>query len=430
MTTIAVAVAVLFLGIPAVIFGVNLIWSQANENLSNRTSAVAVEVERQARAGNQVSSDLLDSFASRATDTDMYFQVTYDGDVVVEGGTPIEGEVLRDAIYTNSGPLVVGEIPRSGVLWRVFQLVVAAAALILIAFSIGVAVALQQSRKLSAPLIYLAASAEQLGEGQVRPHIEPSGIEEIDLVYQELDRTAERMAGRISAERQFAADAAHQLRTPLAALSMRLEEIDYLSDDPAVKEEAQEALSQIDRLGNVVNELMKNVQENGGGSTEATSLAEIFDQQKKEWRLPFRRAGRKLEFSGGDFSVLAQPGSVSQIVATLVENSLKYGAGTTSVTASSHGKTGTIKVSDEGEGVDESIADDIFEKGVSGGGSSGIGLAVARNLAEADGGRLELTRQVPAEFTLTMSSVPKSLDPAKVLPSGALVSMNSRRSRR
>ena len=77
--------------------------------------------------------------------------------------------------------------------------------------------AIWQANRLAAPLVYLAASAEQLGAGQVRPQLEPSGVEEIDLVASELARSAARMAGRLAAERKFASDASHQLRPPLPA---------------------------------------------------------------------------------------------------------------------------------------------------------------------------------------------------------------------
>ncbi|MCW1043422.1 hypothetical protein OJ597_13685, partial [Streptococcus anginosus] len=76
-------------------------------------------------------------------------------------------------------------------------------------------------------------------------------IEEIDLVQEELVRTGERMAGRLAAERQFAANASHQLRTPLTALSMRLEEIELITDDPEIQSEVRVCLEQVERLTQV-----------------------------------------------------------------------------------------------------------------------------------------------------------------------------------
>src|SRR5690606_10087012 len=123
---------------------------------------------------------------------------------------------------------------------RAYQVVMLVVAAAFVAFGAGITVAVWQANRLSAPLVYLAASAEQLGSGQVRPNVEESGVEEIDMVADELARSADRLAVRIAAERQFASDASHQLRTPLTALTMRLEEISMLSDDnPEVQEEAR-----------------------------------------------------------------------------------------------------------------------------------------------------------------------------------------------
>ena len=77
-----------------------------------------------------------------------------------------------------------------------------------------------------------------------------------------------------------------------------------------------------------------------------------------------------------------------------------------------------IEVSDEGEGIDESLAPDIFEKGVSGHGSTGIGLALAHDLAQAMGGRLELKTNKPPVFTVSVAAIPASLDPDRVMPEG------------
>lgn len=302
--------------------------------------------------------------------------------------------------------------------------------LTLVALGAAYIVAARGSRRISAPLIYLAAEAEQLGSGQVRPRLRTSGIEEIDLVQAELVRSAERVAGRLAAERQFASDASHQLRTPLTSLSLRLEEMELLAPDEETAAQAHACLEQVERLTGVVEDLLKVSRRTGGGTTEALHLEDVFAQQREEWEPAFAAAGRELELADEvGLPVLATPGSLSQVLATLIENSLRYGDGTTrlSVRSAQGGHGVFIDVTDEGQGVADDIAPHIFERSVSGHGSTGLGLALAKTLVEADGGKLELTARRPPVFTVLLSAVPRSLDPNNVLPQGAIVSVGRRR---
>ena len=430
MTTAAVAVAVLLLGIPGLVLGSLLIWRNAEVSVESRATSVSTMVEQRLDAGNAITLSSLERYANVGGQ--------YPAHIIVltpfartEAGDPIEGRSISFTKSAGTDATVTVAISRDAVMRSVVLFGFAGLILIGFSFTVGVAFALHQSRRLSAPLIYLAAAAEQVGAGQTRPQMEKSGIEEIDLVYEELVRTAERMAGRISAERQFAADASHQLRTPLTALSMRLEEIQYLTDDPEVKEEAAACLEQVERLAGVVQELLDNSRSAAAGATEAVRLAPVFDQQEEEWQKSFRRAGRSLLFdTGGAPAVLVNPASLAQILATLIENSLKYGDGTTTVRAKKAGRGVVIEVTDEGPGVAPDLTDAIFRKGVSTGGSTGIGLPLARSLAENDGGRLELTQAKPPIFSLALAALPQSLDPDKILPSGSIITVGSRRRRR
>ena len=427
----AVLLTVLFVGIPTLALMLSNIWSEAQTQLEARAKTVALSIDAYGSRGVPVDTRILEHYAPASDSYPMHISYRTDTGKVYTAGAQAGGGLLSAAQHTYFGGTVTVSMPRSVLLARSFWLIFTAACLFLAAYGVGIAVALRQSRRISAPLIYLAASAEQVGAGQVRPKIKRSGIEEIDLVSQELERTADRVAGRIAAERQFAAAAAHQLRTPLTALSMRVEEIQYLSENEAVSEEAEKALEQTERLSGVIDDLMANSRRQTLGNMEAITPDDIFHQQSDEWDNIFASAGRGIKFKiETDAVVLATPGAVAQILATLIENSLKYGAGTTLVKAGKSAQTVVIKVSDEGEGVSGEIAPVIFQRGFSTGGSTGIGLAVAKELAENLGGRLELTRQKPAEFTLTLKAIPASLDPHLLVPQGAVYSAGSRRHRR
>ncbi len=431
----AVTVAVLLLGVPMSIFGALYTRENLDQNLRLRTQSVTRAVETRVNMNYPIDTEFLERWVEADSETPARITVTnLDGTVVSAG--PDLGERTYGAESTSpSGAHVVLEISGALVFWRAARVVILVVVASLVAFALAAMVALWSARRLAAPLIYLAASAEQIGSGQVRPRLESSGVEEIDLVGAELVRTSDRLAGRIAAERQFAANVSHQLRTPLTALSMRLEEIQMVSEDEEVREEARISLEQVERLVHVVDDLLKASRKADGGTTEALRLEEVFAQQAEEWSQTYLRDGRTLEFDAGDdVSVFATPGALAQTLATLIENSLKYGEGTTSVRvrdSKSGSDTGVvIEVADEGPGVSDDLAPRIFERHVTAGRGSGLGLALARDLVTADGGRLELAQRRPPVFAIFLSAVPKRLDPNSVLPPGALVVVGRRRRRR
>ncbi len=274
------------------------------------------------------------------------------------------------------------------------------------ALALGAAVVVGglQAKTLRGPLAGLQRRAESLGSGQKREPLRTSGIAEVDRVNELLERSADRVDRLIAAERQFASDASHQLRTPLTALSMRLEEIMQAEDQQTVREEAASALAQAERLATVVEHLLDGVRDNNLRAGPVP-LDEIVLQQVVEWEPAFGARHRVVKATGTRGLVaLATPNGLSQVLATLLENSLIHGAGTVTVSTRSTGISLVVEVSDEGPGVPAELGSRIFERSVSGRRGTGLGLAVARELAEADGGRLELVQQKPAMFALFLSA--------------------------
>jgi len=418
------------------IFGAILVRDSISSDLNLRTISVARAVETRLTFDLEVDSEFLDRWVDRDSEPNMPMRITVttpDGETVT-AGDDFDGDTYRYRQTTPSGAYVVVEVPARALFWRGAQVVILVVIASIVAFGVAALVAGRQARRLAAPMIYLAASAEQLGALRTSPTIRPSGVEEIDLVATELVRSGERMAKRMASEREFAANASHQLRTPLTALSLRLEEIEMASDDPHIAEEARVSLEQVERLVGVVDDLLRAARRTDGGTTEAIELAGIFDQQRREWAPTFKRAGRGLSFADvGDTAVLATPGALTQALSTLLENSLKYGGGTTSVRvrpAKSGANDVVVEVADEGQGVSDELAPRIFERHVTSGKGTGLGLGLARDLVAADGGRLELAQRRPAVFAIFVAAVPKRLDPDSVLPPGSMVVVGRRRRRR
>jgi signal transduction histidine kinase len=433
-TVAAVAVAVILLGFPLAFFGAQFVLQGEADDVQARADRLATRVDRRVDAGEEIPDVTIEEAVQGAGNdipASVYVQLP-DG-TLLRAGEEVTGRAIRTATTSESGALIVVEISYWEAYWRAAQIVILVVAAAVVAFAAGIVMAVWQANRLSAPLVYLAASAEQLGSGQVRPRLEPSGVEEIDLVAAELARSSDRLAGRLAAERQFAADASHQLRTPLTALSMRLEEISLASDDPAVQEEARISLEQVERLVGVVDDLLQSSRQAQGGTTEAVNLLEVVHQQEEEWVPTFQKAGRRLVVDvPPDYQVLATPGALAQVLATLIENSLKHGGGTTTVRARPSGTSGAVvtEVSDEGAGVPDDLAPRIFEREVTSGAGTGLGLALARDLAASDGGRLELAQRRPPVFALFLAGVPRRLDPRVVLPTGTAVPSRRRRRRR
>lgn len=430
-TISAVAVAVLLLGVPLGIFGARYVGAIEKQRVSDRVATLARSIDGAIERGELPSEAVLQLAAEgRAGDLPARVIISMPDGTQIKAGDPVDGPVIEDGLTTDGRAGVIMTVSAWGAYIKSAQTVVLVVIAGIVAIAAGVAMAVWQANRLSAPLVYLAASAEQLGSGQVRPRLEPSGVEEIDLVAAELARSSDRLAGRLAAERQFTQDASHQLRTPLTALTMRLEEITLTSNDPEVVEEARISLEQVERLVSVVDDLLAASRRAQGGTTEAVVLWDVVQQQEEEWGPTFARAGRPLVLDvSPDHRVLATPGALAQIIATLLENSLKYGDGTTTVRSRPSGTTGAVavEVSDEGPGVSDDIASKIFERGTTTGGSTGLGLALARDLAAADGGRLELAQRRPPVFALFLAGVPRTLDPKVVLPPGTTISSRGRR---
>lgn len=427
-TISALAVAVVLLGIPLAVMTAQLVRDNSLANLDQRATIAARTLEVRFSSGETITADNLSSYVSDSPGSASYIVLRLPDGTEFTSGTEPQRSFSASNV-TDSGLVVLMYMSWWDVFWSSARAVGLVLLVGIIAVLAGIAVAVLQANRLSRPLVLLAASAEQLGSGQVKLNLTKTGVEEIDLVADEINRSATRMGARLASERQFAADASHQLRTPLTALSMRLEEITLASTQEEVREEAEKSLEQVERLVGVVDELLGRTRRTLGSGTELVVLSDVFDQQRAEWEPSFSQAGRKLRIAQTDATVFSTPGGLAQVLATLIENSLHHGGGTTTVLARASGANHAIviEVRDEGEGVPEDLAPRIFEREVTSGRGTGLGLALARDLVTADGGRLELSQRKPAAFSVFLQGVPTMVDLDEVIPHGRAARTQRRR---
>jgi signal transduction histidine kinase len=278
-----------------------------------------------------------------------------------------------------------------------------------------------QSRRLARPLQCLAAASTRLGEGDFTVRNTPSGIAEIDAVGNALDATAARLGDALERERSFSSDASHQLRTPLTSLRLTLERAELRP--AADRDLLADAVAQVDRLDGTITQMLslaRDTHHDRALLQPRTLLTEV----QRHWARVFAGVGRTLVVTV-DAAVPeahASKTAVLHILDALLDNALHHGAGSVELRARATRGALTIDVSDEGAG----IAGDpelIFRRRHRANGTDepadaaqgpGIGLALARRLAEAEGGRLVLSAAQPhPRFSLFLPTATEPAPPAE-----------------
>ena len=308
--------------------------------------------------------------------------------------------LLYVAVPVASGGRIDGAVrvtyPTSTIDARVrrYWLILAAIAgiVLAVAFVVGMRVAAFVVR----PLRRVEEAAAAVGHGDLRARApEHEGPEEVRSLAAVFNDTVTRVAQLLDSQRQFVEDASHQLRTPLTALRLRLENLE--------RDVAQEgrpdldgALREVERLGELVESLLGLAR--SGARTAPTGRVELGALSRERvaaWSpLAAERGVRLVTDIVGDVAARAAEERVRQIVDNLVENAVEASpaGGTVTLLVRARPPWVELTVRDEGPGLDEhqrSRAFDRFWRG-RGGEGSGLGLAIVRALVEADGGEVEL----------------------------------------
>jgi signal transduction histidine kinase len=261
-------------------------------------------------------------------------------------------------------------------------------------------VARRQARRLARPLEELSDAARRLGQGDFSVRTTPVDIPEIDSVGSALNSTAGRLDAMLARERSFSADASHQLRTPLTGLRLRLEAaLDHPGQD--LRHAITDGIAAADRLEQTIEELLALARDTRSSNITPLDLPGLLEEIEAGWHDRLAAQDRALRVAVDPQAPvsLASTAAVRQVLTVLLDNAATHGFGTVSVTVRNAADALAIDVSDEGTGI-TAPEPELFTRRSRLADGHGIGLALARSLAEAEGGRLRLTRPAPPTFTL------------------------------
>nr|BFE60063.1 HAMP domain-containing sensor histidine kinase [Dactylosporangium thailandense] len=343
--------------------------------------------------------------AAAAADAHLHHAIE-DGQLAVVAPVPSDGGVTLAVRASEPYRIVQWRTARAWGLMAVSGLLV-----------VGLAALLgrRQATRIARPLQELTATARALGEGDFTVRAARSDLEEADAAGRALEATARRLGTVLERERAFSADVSHQLRTPLTALLLALESAlrDPQPDPRRLRAAAANALRRAERLRDTVEELL-DLARDTHVSAEPLDVAGLLAGARERWHGEFAARGRRLVLPSLPRLpvVPASNAAARQILDVLLANALAHGAGTATVAVTELGPGVSIEVGDEGPGI-TGDPERVFARR-----ARGIGLSLARSLAEAEGGRLLVRRAAPNPvFSLLLAPAPSQSDSPGPAPS-------------
>ncbi len=237
-------------------------------------------------------------------------------------------------------------------------------------------------RGLTRRLERLQASVDRFGAGDLSARVAIKGRDEVAKLAESFNTSAARIEALVGAHKLLLANASHELRTPLARIRMGIE---LLQQNPS-----QERHAALERDIGEVDDLIEEILL----LSRLDALAELEEHQEVDLlALSAEEASRYpgCEVSGEAVLMRGDARLLRRLVRNLIENAIKHGAPPIAVNVRQKDAEVVLTVSDEGPGVTEELAEQVFEpfhrgptRGKSGG--SGLGLALVRSIAEKHGG--------------------------------------------
>ncbi len=269
--------------------------------------------------------------------------------------------------------------------------------------AIAIAVADRLGQSMLNPVRDLAATASVLGKGNLEARVTPSGPPEVQEVAVELNDLADRIVRLLRMEREAAADLSHRLRTPLTAVRLDAEALDEGAG-------TQRLLDDLDELERTVDFVIREARRPGRTDTaDACDIAKVASARVEFWTVLAEEQGRNLKYISDDEAAVVSIGAddATTMIDALVGNVFAHtdeGVGFTVAVATVSPEEVMIIVDDQGPGFGPEMA----ERGLSAGGSTGLGLDIAARTAASAGGHLTIGTSEPGGGRVTVT-LPRTL---------------------
>ena len=265
----------------------------------------------------------------------------------------------------------------------------------------------------TAEIHQLAAELETLEAASLDRRLAPGRTSEVDRLVAVLNRLLSRLETAVGHLRRFTADAAHELRTPIAALRAHLEVALARGGSPdGYRNGLLDALEQAERLGRVAADLLTlSAVEAGAGGTDVVRLDAVAREVADFLEPVAQEQGRRFAcVSERPVAVCGAPDLLKRLVLNLVDNAFRHTPPSAAVRLAVHSDDGTatIEVNDDGPGIPATDLPQVFERFRRGRGATtgtGLGLALCQEIATRHHGRIAL-ESAPGVGTRVIVTLP------------------------
>ncbi len=237
----------------------------------------------------------------------------------------------------------------------------------------------------------------------------PPHRDEVQRLALTMNRMLDRIQASSDAQRNFIADASHELRSPLASLRAQLEVAAAHPETFSARELAEESLAETQRLEDLTLDLLQLAQLDEGGPAHLEyarvdqSIHSLIEQRRTD-RVPITFE------ADGNYAARISSGALQQVLTNLLDNAVRHASARVAVKVRGSESEVCVTVADDGPGVPQHERERIFERFVRldgsrsrEGGGTGLGLAIARELVHNAGGNISIVDSVRgATFQITL----------------------------